>query len=108
MSIRVLAAVAALALATTASAQSRPRPDEPTVKTVPPAPVSAYEGYRPFREEEMVPWHEVNDKVRRLGGHTGHMKDETSSPAASITSAPAVGEPQAPERLRPGGHKDAH
>ena len=101
-------AVAALALALVApaGAQSRPRPDEPTVKTAPPAQVSAYEGYRPFREEEMVPWREVNDEVRRLGGHTGHMKDETSSPAAR-SPAPAEGEPQRPSDS-PGGPRHAH
>ena len=96
----------ALALVAPAGAQSRPRPDDPAVKAPPLAQPSAYEGYRPFREEEMVPWVEVNDEVRRLGGHMGHMKDETS-PAAARSPAPAAGETQRRGNT-PGGPKHAH
>ena len=98
MSIRVLAAVAALALATTASAQSRPRPDDPAVKTPPPAQASAFEGYRRFRDEQMMPWREVNDEVGRLGGHMGHVQDE----AAPATPAPS-GQAAPPPARRAGG-----
>jgi len=98
MSIRAFAALAvALALAAPAGAQSRPRPDDPAVKTPAPAHASAYEGYRPFREEDVAPWREVNDEVGRLGGHGGHVaKDAAVSPAAQPqTSAPARPAPSA-------------
>ena len=110
MSIRVFAAVAAaLALAAPAGAQSRPRPDDTAVKTPPPAQASAFEGYRRFRDEQMVPWREVNDEVGRLGGH-GHMRAREgrrrASDAGAVRPAP---------RRRPrgaaggaGGQKHAH
>jgi hypothetical protein len=107
MSIRAFAALAvALALAAPAGAQSRPRPDDPAVKTPPRTQASAYEGYRPFREEDVAPWREVNDEVGRLGGHSGHVgKDAAVSPAVPPqTSAPARPAPSA----HPGGPKHAH
>jgi hypothetical protein len=116
MSIRVFAAAAAaatLALAAPAGAQSRPRPDDPAVKTPPPASASAFAGYRPFREEEMAPWREVNDEVGRLGGHSGHMTGhvkemEDAQPAApQPSSAPSAAQPVRRSDA-PGGPKHGH
>jgi hypothetical protein len=108
MSIRAFAATAAaLALAAQAGAQSRPRPDDPAVKTAPAAHASAYESYRPFREEEPAPWREVNDEVGRLGGHSGHMgKDAVPAPAAQPPSGPTA-QPAA-RSGNPGGSKHGH
>ena len=112
MSIRVLAAVAALALATTASAQSRPRPDDPAVRTPPPASGSAFEGYRPFRDEEMTLWREVNDEVGRLGGHSGHMTGHVKDDAQPAAPQQPQSGPPAAEPVRrsdaPGGNKHGH
>jgi hypothetical protein len=107
MSIRAFAAIAvALALAAPAGAQSRPRPDDPAVKTPPPPHASAYEGYRPFREEDVAPWREVNDEVGRLGGHSGHMgKDAAPPPPAQPPSGPASR--PAAQGADPGGSKHA-
>lgn len=35
---------------------------------------SAFEDYRPFRDQELAPWREVNDEVARVGGHLGILK----------------------------------
>jgi hypothetical protein len=38
---------------------------------------SAFEGYRPFREEGPTPdkvWQKFNEEMEVLGGHAGHMK----------------------------------
>lgn len=32
---------------------------------------SAFEGYRPFVDEEAIPWQQANDTVRQVGGHAG-------------------------------------
>jgi len=97
MSIRAFAAAAAaLALAAPVGAQPRPRPDDPAVKTPPSAQTSAFEGYRRFRDEDMVPWREVNDEVGRLGGHMGHVKDEAAPAAMESTGqTPSQPAPQA-------------
>ncbi len=111
MSIRAFAAAAAaLALAAPSGAQSPPRPDDPAVKTPPPAQASAFEGYRRFRDEEMVPWREVNDEVGRLGGHMGHVKEETMPAAkeASGHAAPPPAAQPAPRAGSAGGPKHAH
>jgi len=115
MSIKVFAAAAAatLALAAPAGAQSRPRPDDPAVRTPPPASGSAFEGYRPFRDEEMTPWREVNDEVGRLGGHSGHMTGHVKADAQPQSAAPQPqsGAPAAEPVRRsdaPGGSKHGH
>ena len=35
---------------------------------------SAFEDYRPYREQEIATWREVNDEVARIGGHAGVLK----------------------------------
>jgi len=115
MSIRAFAALAAaLVLAAPAGAQSRPRPDDPAVKTPPPARASAYEGYRPFREEEIAPWREVNEEVGRLGGHSGHVGKDDMGKDAAHTAPPPAAQPPAGATAQPaargagaGGAKDA-
>lgn len=37
---------------------------------------SAFPDYRSFREPEAANWREVNDQVKSLGGHRGHVKPE--------------------------------
>jgi hypothetical protein len=113
MSIRAFAAAAAaLALAAPAGAQPRPRPDDPAVKTPPAAQTSAFEGYRRFRDEEMVPWREVNDEVGRLGGHSGHMTGHVKDDAQPAAPQQPQSAPPAAEPVRrtdaPGGHKHGH
>jgi hypothetical protein len=35
---------------------------------------SAFQDYRPYREQELASWREVNEEVARVGGHVGVMK----------------------------------
>ena len=48
---------------------------------------SAFENYRPYREEEVASWRAVNDEVAKIGGHMGVLKaakgPEDEKPAAS-------------------------
>lgn len=73
--MRPLIVIGAACFASASFAQSTARPDlaDPAVRV--PAPVyrSAFEDYRPFAEQAPAPWRELNDEVRRLGGHGGHV-----------------------------------
>jgi hypothetical protein len=90
MLARILA-VAALACATAAAAAQVPA-QPPADRGAPPPPTyqSAYEGYRPYVEEPLAPWREVNDTVERVGGHVGVLRagEPGSAPAAAPAAAP--------------------
>jgi hypothetical protein len=100
-----LSLAAASALAQTTGA--RPDPADPRLSAPPPATESAFAGYRSFRDEPLADWRAVNDEVRGLGGHGGHIRD--AAPAASPTPPPA-GERAAPKppASANAGEKHAH
>jgi hypothetical protein len=109
MAIRAFAAAALmLALSATALAEARPRPDDPAVPLMPTPPASAYENYRPYREEPLLDWRAVNEEVRDAGGHMGHVRDgngaKPNTPAAPSrpVAKPPIAKPSAE------GHKHAH
>ncbi len=57
-----------------AIAQQQYTPANPAdlhVETPLPRHQSAFDGYRPFRDEKIRPWRDVNDEVARTGGHIG-------------------------------------
>jgi hypothetical protein len=54
---------------------------------------SAFQDYRPYREQELASWREVNEEVARVGGHVGVMKN-----------AEKPDEPQKDEKPSAGGH----
>lgn len=61
-----------------------PAADPARVPRTPPAHVSAFDGYRAWREPTLVPWKRANDEVGRLGGHAGHLRGDTpTAPAAA-------------------------
>jgi hypothetical protein len=91
-------AVAAIALAAGAAhAQSRPKPEDPRSAAPPPARSSAFEGYRPYRDEPVGSWREVNDEVGRVGGHSGVVRAEREAapppPARPAQPPDAKGRP---------------
>lgn len=49
-------------------------PRKPDARVPAPAYRSAFEDYRPYREQELAPWRAVNDEVARVGGHMGVVK----------------------------------
>ena len=69
---------------------------------------SAFEGYRPFKEEAVTDWRALNDEVGRVGGHVGIMGGAgghgahgsgAAKPAAVTTDGgqpPVRGAPKAP------------
>ena len=78
-------------LAALAQTGARPDPTDPRLSTPTHAAESAFAGYRGFRDEPLTPWREVNDEVRRLGGHAGHVRDaEPTKPAADKPASSAA------------------
>jgi hypothetical protein len=98
MRIAVLA-VPALLLAGTAVAQDagRRNPLDPQAEVPPVQFRSAFEGYRPFVDQEKRDWREANDEVGAAGGHAGHRTgqgagERISKPQPGPQGAPAYGE----------------
>ncbi|HSD54194.1 MAG TPA: hypothetical protein VLC47_08515 [Burkholderiales bacterium] len=81
-------ATAALVCATAAAAQTPAQPPREATAAPPPAYRSAYEGYRPYADEPLAPWREVNETVERVGGHAGVLR-AGAGPSAAPGAAPA-------------------
>ena len=64
-----------------------------------PAPLkyeSTFTGYQPYRDGKRGDWRELNDTVRTLGGHAGHLRG--AMPEAPVESpAAAPGKPAMPK-----------
>jgi hypothetical protein len=85
MLARSLAAAALTCAAAAAGAQTPAQPPLDRAGGPPAAYRSAYEGYRPYVEEPLAPWREVNDTVERVGGHAGVLRDEARTPPPPAT-----------------------
>lgn len=79
----VFALAAAFAAGAAAEQTARPHPADPTVAVKEPAYESALRDYRPWTEPELARWREVNEEVRRLGGHSGHIRGSVQAPKDS-------------------------
>jgi hypothetical protein len=79
---------------------------DPRLTVSPPTTESAFAGYRSFRDEPLADWRAVNDEVRGLGGHAGHIRDG----AAPADRAPPAGDRGAPKPAAAAnpGAKHAH
>ncbi len=64
----------ALLLAGCSAPQADGRPDPRDARAAAPAVQfsSAFEGYRPFAEQEMQDWRSANEQVGAAGGHGAH------------------------------------
>jgi hypothetical protein len=54
-----------------AQQQARANPLDPRAETAATPYQSAFDGYRPLRDEKLRPWRDVNEEVARAGGHLG-------------------------------------
>ena len=99
---RLCAAAAIAVVASAAHAQSQPEADVPRSTAPSPARASAFEGYRPYRDEALAPWREVNDEVGRVGGHSGVVRADrkTAPPLPPPAPSPAPAPAQSPETKR--------
>jgi hypothetical protein len=66
--------VPALIVAGALAAQTAERrdPNDPKAKVPPIEYRSAFEGYRPFTDQEAADWRKANEEVGKAGGHAGH------------------------------------
>jgi hypothetical protein len=99
---KILVVVLALGLAgCAATPQERgPDPTESGAKVPPVEFRTAFEGYRPFAEQEMLDWRKANEEVGAAGGHAGHRPGQGPG---QQTSKPQPGSPQSSGGH--GGHK---
>lgn len=107
LAVRALAAVALLAAAIPGEAQP-PAPADglaPAARDAPPAAApatfdSAFRGYRAFNAEEpLLDWRKVNDAMRALGGHAGHLAPQAAGkPAPHAAPVPPEAAKKAPAR----------
>ena len=78
------------------------KPTDPTGSAPPVAYRSAFEGYRPFREEPIVDWRALNADVGAVGGHVGIMGGAGGHAGHGGGAAkPAAGKPLATEGGQP-------
>ena len=76
----MLFALSALAVgAADAQGESRPDPAAPQSAAPPLKYESAFDGFRPFQEQDVASWREVNEEVARVGGHMGVLKSGQAS-----------------------------
>jgi hypothetical protein len=79
---------------------------DPRAKVPPVEFRSAFEGYKPFADQEMGDWRKANEEVGAAGGHAGHRPGQG---AGTQTSKPQPGSAKksegAPADQGHGGHK---
>lgn len=104
MSVSYWFAAAALMLPLAATAQQNtpaPEPTDPRVTVPPQRYVSVFDDYQPLAAEQETPsevWREVNQEVGKLGGHVGHLGDDTRTSSAADPAMPSS----------PAGHDKHH
>lgn len=82
-----------LLLAACAASENQGRPDVTDSRAKVPAVEfrTAFEGYRPFAEDEQQDWRKANEDVGAAGGHAGHRPGQG---AGQQTSKPQPGKSQ--------------
>lgn len=76
---------------------ARPAPTDPAAPVPQVRYESAFTGYAPFRDQEVMRWRELNDEAERIGGHIGIMR-----------GAGRAGQPALPQQGVPKAHDGAH
>jgi hypothetical protein len=74
-----------------AQAGARPGPADPRAPVPATEYRSAFSGFRPYSEVELVPWRAANDEVGRSGGRTaaqGTAAENAKKPAAKAPASP--------------------
>ena len=89
-----LAVLSAMAAASAAAAQPATAPAIPQYE-------SAFEGYRPFADEQPIPWKEANDTVHRRGGWRAYAQEAAAAPSSATGGAATA----APADPHPGHHR---
>jgi hypothetical protein len=86
-------------LAGCAVPQDRTTPLDAQAKAPPVEFRSAFEGYRPFADQDLANWRTANEEVGAAGGHAGHRPGQGPGQQSSKP------QPGSPEAGGHGGHK---
>ena len=79
-----------VSIPTPSAAQTTAQTAAPSASSEP-APLkyeSTFTGYQNYRDEKRADWRELNDTVRALGGHAGHVRSGVSGAASAPAAAP--------------------
>ncbi len=73
----------------------------------------SFPAYRAYEETAPADWRALNERMRALGGHRGHVSDVASAPTADaphMHGSTASPNPAAPAAASPstGGHQSMH
>jgi hypothetical protein len=97
-----LLALACSALGANLAMAAELKPTDASAPAPAPRYDSAFENYKPFREEVIADWRGLNEEVGRVGGHRGVMGGAKPAAAPTATTeggqAPVRGAPTAPGR----------
>jgi hypothetical protein len=85
-----------------AQGDGRTGPRDPAAKVPAVEFRSAFEGYRPYVEQELRDWRKANNEVGAADGHAGHPRPQPGKPETSGRPGERSG---APAREDHGGHK---
>jgi hypothetical protein len=91
---RALATLAALT-ALAAAAQPATAPVAVPAAAAPAGWHSAFDGYRPFSDEQITPWKQANETVQNIGGWRAYAREASESKAAGA-AAPGSAAPADP------------
>lgn len=84
-------------------------PADPRAENPSPQYQSAFDGYRPFRDEKLAPWREVNEEAARIGGQIGIFGGgrAVQSSGKTIPNTPVrpATAPQTPRPMNGPGHQ---
>lgn len=93
-----------------AQAPQRPNPADPGAAVPPLRYQPAFADYRPFEEQKIAPWREVNDEVGKAGGGHGGGHDMGGMNMSKPPAAPSTASKPAPANRmemnvrKPGAH----
>lgn len=93
--------VLGVSICAAASAQQVSAPPAATT----PAYRSALEGYRPYADESVAPWKDVNQAVREAGGWRAYAREGRPAEAAAPARAASAAAPAAAPPVPAGGHQ---
>jgi len=70
---------------------------------------SAFDGYRAYGEQPVMPWRQANDLVRQIGGWQAYAREgQGKEPADSTATPTAAGASKPPASAASGNHAGHH
>ena len=102
----LIALMALWAAAAAAQLAQRPDPSDPKAKAPDLEYRSAFDGYRPFGEEDLADWRKSNEEVGAAGGHAGHQARQGLG--ASTSKPPPESKQDLDKQAPPGEHGGGH